>query len=364
MTEGRPTLPSEYMAAEKAEASRFASEYPDGRKVLVVGGAGYIGGSLCADLLDRGVAVRCLDALLYGNRRVVEPLERRRGFEFMAGDLCDKAVLERAFDGATDVVILAGLVGDPITKKFPEASKTINEDGIQRLIQSLAKRRLNKAVFVSTCSNYGLIQGDVLASETHELKPLSLYAKAKVAAEEAVLSLKGRTGSTPVILRFATAFGLAPRMRFDLTVNEFARELALGNTLVVYDADTWRPYCHVRDFCRLIRRVLSAPRERVAFETFNAGGEANNFTKRGIVELAQKHAQAGRVEYKDHGSDPRNYKVDFSKVRNALHFEPLWSVDDGVKEVVAAVRAGRFDGHDEDRGFYGNYALEYAGAQR
>ena len=153
--------------------------------------------------------------------------------------------------------ILAGLVGDPITKKFPYEAHDINDIALRGCIDQLNGRGLNKVIFVSTCSNYGLIQDDVLADEDFELTPLSLYAKSKVGAEKHLLSLKGQTDYHPTILRFATAFGLAPRMRFDLTVNEFTREVAEGNELVVYDAHTWRPYCHVRDFARLIGRVLA-----------------------------------------------------------------------------------------------------------
>src|SRR5262249_18508769 len=159
-----------------------------------------------------------------------------------------------------------------------------NEISVQRCLDALNGRGLNKVVFISTCSNYGLMKNDELADETSPLLPLSLYAKAKVAAEQHLLGMKGNADFCGVILRFATAFGVASRMRFDLTVNEFTRELFVGATLVVYDAQTWRPYCHVKDFARLIVRVLLFPADRIAYEVFNAGGDGNNHTKQSIVD--------------------------------------------------------------------------------
>ncbi len=329
------------------------------RKILLVGGAGYIGTMVTKHLLSCGYDVASTDLLLYGNNSTVTPFLDNPHYNFIYGDLCDAKVLDKALVGVSDVVILAGLVGDPITKKYPEASAKINDAGILNLIKHLNGKGLNKVVFISTCSNYGLITGDNIASETYELNPLSLYAKSKVEAEKLILSLKGHADFSPTILRFATAYGLAPRMRFDLTVNEFTRDMYLNKDLVVFDADTWRPYCHVNDFASLIQRVLEAPEKRVAFEVFNAGGDKNNCTKRMIVEKIKAVLPQAPVSYKEHGTDPRNYRVDFKKVRETLFFEPKYSVDDGVKEIVAALKEHLFDRVEANKGFYGNYVIEY-----
>jgi nucleoside-diphosphate-sugar epimerase len=330
----------------------------DERKVLIVGGAGYIGSVLTAHLLASGYGVRCQDLLLYHNQGTVLPFIGHPGYEFMAGDLSDGDSVARCLDGITDVVILAGLVGDPITKKYPEASQRINHDGMLALIERLNGRGLNRVVFVSTCSNYGLIPQDTLADENYELSPLSLYAKAKVAMEQALLSIKGQVDYQTTVLRFATAFGLSPRMRFDLTVSEFTRAMYLGEDLLVFDAHTWRPYCHVRDFSEVIRRVLEAPTERVAFEVFNAGGEVNNFTKQMIVDSILERLPTAKVRYQEHGADPRNYRVNFTKIRERLFFEPRHSVGDGVAELVAALESGLFRRVDQPASFFGNYSLD------
>jgi nucleoside-diphosphate-sugar epimerase len=270
-------------------------------------------------------------------------------------------VCESALDGVTDVIILAGLVGDPITKKYPREHDLINEHGVRNFLDSLGGRGLNKVIFVSTCSNYGEIPLDALADETFALKPLSLYAKAKVSHEQRLLGLKNSIDYAPTILRFATAFGLSGRMRFDLTVSEFTRDLFAGKRLEVYDADTWRPYCHVRDFARAMRRVLEMPVDAVAFEIFNAGGQQNNFTKKMIVEAIQKQIRGAEVDYVSGGGDRRNYRVNFSKMRERLHFEPLFGVEDGVRELIAALKSGFFADFESRPNFYRNGEISYAG---
>ncbi len=329
------------------------------KSILIIGGAGYIGPVITSELLGAGYDVGCLDLFLYQNQPCVVPFLSNPKYRFTYGDMRDRGALDRALEGVTDVVLLAGLVGDPITAKHPDIARAVNDEGVRSSLDYLVGKGLDKVVFVSTCSNYGLIESDELADETFPLSPLSLYAKSKVAAEEHLMAKKNVADYSATILRFATAFGLAPRTRFDLTVNEFTRELALGRELLVFDAHTWRPYCHVRDFARLIRAVLEAPREKVAFEVFNAGGEANNLTKQMIVDTVLAAIPDGKVRYKDHGSDPRNYRVSFRKVRETLGFEPSFTVRDGVEELLSAMRAHVFDRVEQDRNFHGNYEIEY-----
>ena len=329
------------------------------KTILIVGGAGYVGTVLTSYLLKKGYKVIVLDNFVYKNQFAIQPYAGDPGFTFIAGDLSNVADLEKASKGVTDVVLLAGLVGDPITKKYPDESGLINEVGVSRCIEYFNGKNLDKLIFVSTCSNYGLIKENELADENFELNPLSLYAKAKVRAEQLLLSLKGKVDYTGVILRFATAFGLSPRMRFDLSVSEFTRDLFYGKELLVYDEHTWRPYCHVRDFSRLIEMVLTADKDKVGFEVFNAGGDVNNFTKKMIVEEILKNVKDGKVTYGKNGSDPRNYRVSFAKVKKVLGFEPAYTVSDGIKELVHAFEAGFYNDALIDQNRYGNYEIVY-----
>jgi nucleoside-diphosphate-sugar epimerase len=328
------------------------------RKVLLIGGAGYIGSVMTGYLLNKGWQVRCFDHLIYENQTCVSFYWGHSRYEFIYGDFADPAQLEPALEGVDDVVILAGLVGDPITKKYPENSQAINMDGILQLVRSLNGKGLNRVIFISTCSNYGLIESDTTADETFALNPLSLYAKAKVAIEQELLALRGQVDFHATVLRFATAFGLSPRMRFDLTVNEFTREMFLGRELLVYDAETWRPYCHVQDFSRAVDRVLKAPKEQVSFEVFNAGGECNNFNKQAVVDEILRHFPNAPVRYKEQGSDPRNYKVNFSKIKRVLDFEPEYTVADGIKELIGALQQNIFSRVEQQRNFYHNFEIK------
>jgi nucleoside-diphosphate-sugar epimerase len=329
------------------------------RKVLLVGGAGYIGSVLTHHLLSNGYDVRCFDLLLYGNGPCVLPYLNHSNYEFVKGDLCNLADSRKALSGVTDVIMLAGLVGDPITKKYPEESEKINSLGLTQFIHSLNGLGLNRVVFISTCSNYGLAPDDGLVDENSELRPLSLYAKAKVALEKEVMAQKGKADYTGVVLRFATAFGLSPRMRFDLTVNEFTQQMYLKKDLLVFDADTWRPYCHVKDFSRALQTVLEAPKDKVAFDVFNVGGDKNNYTKKMIVNEILKLLPESPVRYQENGSDPRNYRVNFEKIRSRLGFEVQYFVPDGIQETILALKNDLFADYDSRRDFYGNYTISY-----
>lgn len=328
------------------------------RSVLLIGGAGYIGPIIAEELLADGHRVTVLDRLLYDNKFAVKSCLANERFRFIQGDMGDTSDLTDALTGISDVVILAGLVGDPITKKYPEESRIINDLSVKKCIKALADNKLDHIIFVSTCSNYGLIPDGVLADESYPTAPLSLYSKSKVENEQFLLSGLGNSGFSPTVLRFATAFGVAPRMRFDLTINEFAREIALGKELLVFDPDTWRPYCHVRDFADVVRLVLGSPKELVANEIFNAGSEINNFTKRQVVELITKHVPNAQIQYKEHGIDPRNYKVNFSKITDVLGFSPRYTVEMGILEVLAHIKSEGFAFNETNKNYYGNYVLD------
>ena len=328
------------------------------KNILLIGGEGYIGNVVSTNLLNAGYSVISYDNFLFNNNHCVLHKIQNPNYQFIFGDMLDIEHLSKTLDGVDGTVLLAGLVGDPITKKYPKESALINDEGVKNVIDLCAEKN-SQFIFVSTCSNYGLIKDDELAHEKFVLNPLSLYAKSKVNAEKHILSLKGKTGMSPTILRFATAFGLSPRMRFDLTVSEFTRDLVMGNDLLVYDADTWRPYCHVGDFARLIQMVLEASQEKVSFEVFNAGGEVNNATKKMIVDFILKKIPDGKVKYQEHGSDPRNYRVNFKKVKTVLGFEPKYTVQDGIDELVNAMDNHIFDHVDKNRNFHGNYKINY-----
>ena len=201
-----------------------------------------------------------------------------------------------------------------------------------------------------------------LTDETSDLAPVSLYAELKVEFEQFVLERADQWQLCPTLLRIATAYGLSQRMRFDLTVSEFTRTLAAGQDLIVYDADTWRPYCHVEDISGAIRAVLAADEDAVRSNVFNVGTSQENYTKRMLVEVVQEAmGDPGSVTYESGGRDPRNYKVSFEKLRNELGFEPRHRVPETVRRLVGAIEAGVFDDVEARPGFYTNHSAVIPG---
>ena len=321
------------------------------KNVLLIGGAGYVGTVITDDFLSKGYSVTVLDNFEYGNYNAVISYLGNKNYRIIKGDLSDKETLEQASAQQDVVIILAGLVGDPITKKYPQASAIINEKGIKECIDFYDDKDIDNLIFISTCSNYGLIKEDEKADENFELKPLSLYAKAKVSIEQYLLKKEKSVKYSATVLRFATAFGLSPRMRFDLSVSEFVRDVFFGEELYIFDEHTWRPYCHVRDFAELLDIVIKANRDKIHFEVFNAGGDINNHTKKMIVDLIKKYVPSANIKYGTNGSDPRNYRVDFEKVSSVLNFKPSYTVEDGVVELLAALEMGFYKSSLESKEF-------------
>ena len=327
------------------------------KKILIIGGAGYVGSVVTSHFLKLGFKVNVLDQFVYKNEFTVTPYFGDNNYKVYKGDLGNHKILDECSKNVNQVFLLGGLVGDPITKNYPKESGFINEKQVLNCIDYFDDKDIDKLVFISTCSNYGLIKENELADEEFHLNPLSLYAKAKVNAENYLLAKKGKTKYSGVVLRFATAFGISPRMRFDLTVSEFTRDLFFGKKLVVFDEHTWRPYCHVRDFARLLEIIFKAENEKIHFEIFNAGGDKNNFTKKMILDCITKSLDNCNIVFDQNDSDPRNYRVSFNKVKQILDFEPKFSVEKGVEELINAFKLGMFSDSLTYSEKYGNYKI-------
>ena len=308
---------------------------------VVTGGAGYIGAVTTEELLSTGRRVRVLDVLLHDQDEIAGSLEDM-GAEIVRGDIRDGEARKKALEGATELVHLAAIVGDPACARDPEVSQAVNVGGSQALVQDAKAAGVKRLVFASTCSNYGrMADPTVPITEEGELRPVSLYAEQKVGIEQAMLD-GDFNGMKPTCLRFATVYGVAPRMRFDLTVNEFTRDLWADKELEVFGEQFWRPYVHVRDAARAVRTALDAPEEKVAHEVFNVGRSGENYRKLDIVEEIQSRLDTGKVSFVRRDEDPRDYKVSFDKVREVLGFETTMTVPDGIQEVADALSNGAF----------------------
>jgi len=312
-----------------------------GNTTLVTGGSGYIGALLVQELREAGGEVRVLDSLLHGQEDIAAEQEQA-GVEVIRADVRDGEARKRALADAHAVVHLAAIVGDPACALDPKASDDVNVQATSALVADANEAGVERLVFASTCSNYGrMADPNVPITEDGELRPVSLYAEQKVGMEQLILG-SGTGATKPTCLRFATVYGVGRRMRFDLTVNEFTRDLWSDRELEVFGEQFWRPYIHVRDAARAIRTVLETPTEQVAGQVFNAGRSGENYRKLDLVEEIGKQIDRGSVSYVRRDEDPRDYKVSFDKIRAQLGFETLMTVPDGIAEIIAALDAGAF----------------------
>ncbi len=320
-------------------ASRSPAAEP-GQKIVVTGGAGYIGSVLCSLLLNAGYRVTVLDNLTCGGSSLLGVFTHPN-FEFIRGDIVSPDDVGRALRGASAVVHLAAIVGDPACARDPERAIAVNRVGSRTVLQQSLEAGVQLFLFASTCSNYGRMDtGDGWVDEQSPLRPVSLYAELKVEFEQ--LLLESRNDMTVVCLRFATAFGLSYRPRFDLTVNQFTAELVQGHRLEVYGEQFWRPYCHVRDLADACRLVLAAQRQQVDRRAFNVGADDQNHTKKQLTDmiLCETGVSSDLVTYVHKDEDPRDYRVRCDKIHSTTGFRPRHSLVAGITEIAAAVRSG------------------------
>jgi nucleoside-diphosphate-sugar epimerase len=310
--------------------------------VLVTGGAGYVGSIVVDELLKRGYRVRALDSLRHGPVSSLLLSWGSPNFEFLHADVRDREAVPSALEDINAVVHLAAIVGDPACAREPDEAREVNLEATRALVTEARERGIERFLFASTCSNYGRLSGDQVATEEFPLSPISLYAETKVEAEHDVLG-QAENGLVACCLRFATVYGTSPRMRFDLTVNEFTRDVALDRELVVFGEQFWRPYVHVRDGAAAITLALEAPRERVQGAVFNVGDTDENYRKLDLVELLRRRFPNAKISFVHRDEDPRDYRVSFEKVRDELGFAPSHCVRDGIDEVVGLLSSGLLD---------------------
>jgi nucleoside-diphosphate-sugar epimerase len=304
--------------------------------ILVTGGAGYVGSTLVPLLLAEGHRVRVLDSLVHGGESLLG-VWSHPSFEFVRGDIAESAQIRAAVSGMQGVVHLAAIVGDPACAREPEKARAVNLESSLAIIRESQSAGVSRFIFASTCSNYGRMEEVCYVDEASALRPVSLYAESKVAIERALLESADSNGWCPTPLRFATVFGVSPRMRFDLTVNEFTMEMITKKHLKVFGEQFWRPYVHVRDAARAIQLVLNSAAEKVRHNVFNVGSTDQNFQKQQLVEMMRPYAPDAVVEFVHKTEDPRDYRVSFSRIADQLGFRITRTVEQGIAEIADLV---------------------------
>ena len=309
------------------------------KKVLVTGGAGYIGCVMVRQLLDKGYSVRVIDSLKWGGESLFD-LITNNDFELQKGDIRNIEDVRKALINVNYVIHLAAIVGDPACSKFSDEAKETNWDGSVNLFEECEKSGIERFVFASTCSNYGKMKdSDSYVKEDSELNPVSLYAELKVKFENYLLNKKNSSNICSTALRFSTVYGFSPRIRFDLTVNEFTRNMVLENFQEIWGEQFWRPYAHVDDLCRASILVLESEKSKVKSQVFGVGDTKENYQKGMIIREINKLVE-GDIKYVVKDEDPRDYRVDFSKIKNELGFSISKTVPDGIKEIKKIVESG------------------------
>ena len=309
-----------------------------GLLILVTGGAGYVGSTFIRDALAKGYQIRCLDLLIYGGKALVGFLNNPN-FELIKGDVRVKKDVEEALENVDAIVHLAAVVGDLPCQVAPKSALQINFMGTQLVAESARKRKIKRFIFASTCSNYGVVDPETPADENSKLNPVSLYAETKIDCEKFLASLQNDT-FYPTSLRYGTAYGVSFRTRFDLLVNSFTYEALFDKELMVFGANTWRPYIHVADMSQILLQVLSADENNVGQKIFNAGATCENYKKEEVVHMIENALPDIKAHYSDNIDDVRNYKVDFTKIEKAIGFKPTITVQKGIDELIFCFRTG------------------------
>ena len=306
----------------------------DERRVLVIGGAGYIGSALVEKLLKLDLQVSVLDALHFGE----EALSRVAGhpnLTLIREDFRHIEVLTRAMSGVGSVIHLGGLVGDPACAVDTDLTVDVNVTAT-KVIGEIAKARgVRRFIFASSCSVYGAC--DEIVDESSKFNPQSLYARSKVASEAILGALNSRDFAV-TCLRFATIYGISGRTRFDLVVNLLCAKAVRDEIITVFGADQWRPFIHVEDVARAVVLTLQAPIDLVAGEGFNVGCETQNYTLGDVAKHINQQVPDAEIVSDDTFVDRRNYRVCFEKIRSRLGFRPAWTLDQGIAQVIARVR--------------------------
>lgn len=312
--------------------------------VLILGGAGYIGSVTTRLFLSRGAKVTVLDKLLFGGEHLIDILENPK-FKFIHGDIRNKLDIQSAIADVDIIINLAAIVGEPLCAKYPDIAYDTNYKAACDVGNLAKENGIRKYIFVSTCSNYGINTGTKEATEQSKVFPISLYAETKVNAEKYILNLKSDSFAT-IVVRFATVFGLSPRMRLDLLVSEFVKQAFFSGKIAVYKPEAFRPLIHVTDAAKVLF-LLAKTSKNINGEIFNVG--YGNYQKREIVEKIIAKMPSVKMVILDSAKDKRNYRVSFKKIKKTLGFKAVYSLDAGIEEIIQTLKWGLFLNPDDTR---------------
>jgi nucleoside-diphosphate-sugar epimerase len=313
-------------------------------RVLVIGGAGYIGSVLVRRLLRAGYEVRVLDQLLFGDAAISELFTHPR-FDLMRGDFRHVDAVIQAVKGMDAVVHLGAIVGDPACALDEETTLQTNYAATALVADVCRGYGVSRFVFASTCSVYGA--NDSIVDEQSELNPVSLYAATKIDSEKILLASRSETFH-PTILRLGTAFGWSQRPRFDLVVNLLTARAVLEKKVVIFNEEQWRPFVHVNDISRAFCLMLDVGVSEVSGEIFNVGSREMNHHLGDVGRVIHRLVPDTKVVHETN-DDKRNYRVSFDKIRERLGFRSETTLQAGIQEIQEQLSIARIRDYDEAR---------------
>jgi len=315
----------------------------EGRHVLITGGAGYIGSYLTGVLLRQGYRVTVVDDLIFGGESLLFYFSDPN-FHFVKANVWEPRAVRNAvrddWSSPQAVIHLAAIAGFPACQSVGrQVAWRYNVESTQHVFEQAVNLGASRFIYISTYSNYGLSPDGNPVSEDSPLNPQSLYAETKIASERYLLEHTDASCSV-LIYRLATLYGLSPRTRFDLIVNQFVWEAYTKRELLIYQRGYYRSFVHIADAVRGIILGLEAPEEKIRAQIYNVGSEEGNLTKDEVVRFILKRLPETVVRYKDltFGGDMRDITVSFKKIQRELGFKARLTVDDGVREVLNALR--------------------------
>jgi len=298
-------------------------------KILITGGAGYLGSVITGKLLNANHEVTVLDKLIFNQVSLLSHTSNPK-FKFIHGDVRNEVLLEKLCNESDVIIPLAAIVGFPACDAEPELAKQINFQQIFNIVK-FTKNKNKKILYPNTNSGYGIGVGQTMCTEESPLNPISIYGSTKVAAEN---YLKSNTDA--IIFRLATVFGVSPRMRTDLLVNDFTFKAITDKYIVVFEKTFKRNFIHIQDVANVFLFMLENYEQHKG-EVFNVGLSSANLSKQALLEKIQSHVKNFAVSYNDYYEDPdkRDYIVSNEKVEST-GWKPEWDLDMGIKELIMA----------------------------
>jgi nucleoside-diphosphate-sugar epimerase len=324
-------------------------------KVLLIGGGGYLGTILCSRLREEGYEVRILDSFIYG-KNPVKIFTGDGGVEIIEGDICNIETVNNSMNGIGSVIHLAAVVGDPASVSRPEQTVETNHLASLTLASACKMKGINRFIYASTCSVYGL--GKEILDENAPLNPVSLYAKTKISSEQGILEMMDKNFA-PIIMRMSTLYGYSPRMRFDLVVNTMTMTAFIEKKINVFGGEQWRPLIHVKDAAEAYIKVLERDVNEMRGKVYNVGSEEQNYKIKDVANIIVRAIRESiernvDMNIEQTNTDARDYRVSFKRIRDELGFKVKHTIADASKEIYGKLESGEIK-NPKQKIYYNHY---------